>query len=144
MGCYSQSDRSETPDSRHYPAKPARGHGHGHQLTQQTHGQSSSVDACVEAEKSGHDEVVERLKRGKNVLMQELVRLRQQQQSTHNQLQTMVQRLQGMEQRPQQMMTFFPCRVPAFLAQFMQQQTETNRHISEANMKKATEARWYR
>ncbi|KAK8692917.1 hypothetical protein V6N13_070520 [Hibiscus sabdariffa] len=88
------------------PAKPTHGHGHGHQLTQQTRGRSSSVDACVEVEKSGHDEVVERLKRDKDGLMQELVRLRPQRQSTHNELQTMVQRLQGMEQRAQQMMTF--------------------------------------
>ncbi|KAL1059830.1 hypothetical protein V6Z11_1Z003800 [Gossypium hirsutum] len=45
---------------------------------------SSSMGACVE----------------------ELVRLRQQQQTTDNQLQNMVQRLQGMEQRQQQMMSF--------------------------------------
>ncbi|KAL4361715.1 hypothetical protein GQ457_04G036900 [Hibiscus cannabinus] len=90
---------------------------------------------CVEVEKSGHNEEVERLKRDKNVLMQELIRLRQQQQSTHNQLQTIVQRLQGMERRRHG---------PGFLSQIMQQQNERNRNISEANMKKATKAGWYR
>lgn len=115
--------------------KPA--HGHSHQQSQQPNGQSS-VGACVEVGKFGLEEEVERLKRDKNVLMQELVRLRQQQQSTDSQLQTMVQRLQGMEQRQQQMMSFLAKAVqsPGFLAQFVQQKTESNRRITEANKKR--------
>ncbi|XP_062073562.1 heat shock factor protein HSF8-like [Humulus lupulus] len=115
--------------------KPA--HGHSQQQPQSSHGQST-VGACVEVGKFGLEEEVERLKRDKNVLMQELVRLRQQQQSTDNQLQTMVQRLQGMEQRQQQMMSFLAKAVqsPGFLAQFVQQQNESNRRISEANKKR--------
>ncbi|XP_010540762.1 PREDICTED: heat stress transcription factor A-1d isoform X2 [Tarenaya hassleriana] len=118
--------------------KPAHGHQH-------SHGQNSSVGACVEVGKFGLEEEVERLKRDKNVLMQELVRLRQQQQSTDNQLQKMVQRLQGMEQRQQQIMSFLAKAVqnPHFLAQFLQQQqqqqqqqNEGNRCISEANKKR--------
>ncbi|XP_010538384.1 PREDICTED: LOW QUALITY PROTEIN: heat stress transcription factor A-1d-like [Tarenaya hassleriana] len=115
--------------------KPAHGHGHQH-----SHGQSSSVGACVEVGKFGLEEEVERLKRDKNVLMQALVRLRQQQQSTDNQLQTMIQRLQGMEQRQQHIMSFLAKAVqsPHFLAQFLQpqQQNESNRRISEANKKR--------
>ncbi|MBA0593258.1 hypothetical protein Gorai_010211 [Gossypium raimondii] len=116
--------------------KPA--HGHGHQQTQQPHGQSSSMGACVEVGKFGLEEEVERLKRDKNVLMQELVRLRQQQQTTDNQLQNMVQRLQGMEQRQQQMMSFLAKAVqnPSFFAQFVHQQNESNRRISETNKKR--------
>ncbi|XVF13658.1 hypothetical protein REPUB_Repub08aG0226900 [Reevesia pubescens] len=116
--------------------KPA--HGHVHHQTQQSHGQNSSVGACVEVGKFGLEEEVERLKRDKNVLMQQLVRLRQQQQATDNQLQTMVQRLQGMEQRQQQMMSFLAkaMQSPGFLAQFVQQQNESNRRISEANKKR--------
>lgn len=112
-------------------------HGHSNQQQQPTHTQSS-VGACVEVGKFGLEEEVERLKRDKNVLMQELVRLRQQQQSTDNQLQTMVQRLQGMEQRQQQMMSFLAKAVqsPGFLAQFVQQQNESNRRITEANKKR--------
>ncbi|CAA3021789.1 heat shock factor HSF8 [Olea europaea subsp. europaea] len=115
--------------------KPAHGH---HQQQQQSHGQSSSVGACVEVGKFGLEEEVERLKRDKNVLMQELVRLRQQQQTTDSQLQAMVQRLQGMEQRQQQMMSFLAKAMnsPGFLAQFMQQQNESNRRISEGNKKR--------
>ncbi|KAL0550511.1 hypothetical protein IC582_015033 [Cucumis melo] len=113
-------------------------HGQSQQQPQQSHGQSSSVGACVEVGKFGLEEEVERLKRDKNVLMQELVRLRQQQQTTDNQLQTMVQRLQGMEQRQQQMMSFLAKAVqsPGFLAQFVQQQNESTRRISEANKKR--------
>ncbi|KAI4314505.1 hypothetical protein L6164_027408 [Bauhinia variegata] len=115
--------------------KPA--HGHSNQQAQQAHGQSSSVGACVEVGKFGLEEEVERLKRDKNVLMQELVRFRQQQQSTDNQLQAMVQRLQGMEQRQQQMMSFLAKAVqsPGFLAQFVQQ-NESNRRLTEANKKR--------
>ena len=116
--------------------KPA--HGQNHQQAQQPHGQSSSVGACVEVGKFGLEEEVERLQRDKNVLMQELVRLRQQQQTTDNQLQTMVQRLQGMEQRQQQMMSFLAKAVqsPGFFAQFVQQQNESNKRITEVNKKR--------
>ncbi|KAL9422752.1 hypothetical protein AB3S75_034935 [Citrus x aurantiifolia] len=116
--------------------KPA--HGHGHQQSHQQNAQSSSVGACVEVGKFGLEEEVERLKRDKNMLMQELVRLRQQQQATDSQLQTMVQRLQGMEQRHQQMMAFLAKAVqsPGFLAQFVQQQNDSNKRIAEANKKR--------
>lgn len=82
--------------------KPA--HGHNHRLTQQSHSKSGS--ACVEVGKFGFEEEVERLKRDKNVFMQEIVRLRQQQQATEKQLQAMVKCLNGMELRQQQMMSF--------------------------------------
>ncbi|KAG8476876.1 hypothetical protein CXB51_030126 [Gossypium anomalum] len=116
--------------------KPAQGH--GHQQTQQAHGQSSSGGACVEVGEFGLEKEVERLKRDKNVLLQELVRLRQQQQSTDNQMQTMAQRLHGMEQWQPQMMSFLAKAVqsPGFLAQFIQQKNESNRHKTEANKKR--------
>lgn len=115
--------------------KPAQGHS---QQPQQSHGQNSTVGACVEVGKFGLEEEVERLKRDKNVLMQELVRLRQQQQTTDNQLQAMVSRLQGMEQRQQQMMSFLAKAVnsPGFLQQFVQQQNESTRLITEGNKKR--------
>ncbi|KAL2518295.1 Heat stress transcription factor A-1d [Abeliophyllum distichum] len=111
---------------------------HGHNQQQHQHGQNSSVGACVEVGKFGLEEEVERLKRDKNVLMQELVRLRQQQQATDGQLQATVQRLQGMEQRQQQMMSFLAKAVnsPGFLAQFMQQQNDSSLRITEGNKKR--------
>ncbi|KAL8254470.1 hypothetical protein R6Q59_032691 [Mikania micrantha] len=114
--------------------KSASGHS---QPPQQPHQQTSSVGACVEVGKFGLEEEVEILKRDKNILMQELVRLRQQQQTTDNQMQSMVQRLQGMEQRQQQMMSFLAKAVnsPRFLAHFVQQQNES-RLITEGNKKR--------
>ncbi|KAJ4957399.1 hypothetical protein NE237_024510 [Protea cynaroides] len=111
---------------------------HVHNQQPQPQGQSSSVGACVEVGKFGLEEEVERLKRDKNVLMQELVRLRQQQQATDHQLQTMGQRLQGMEQRQQQMMSFLAkaMQSPGFLAQLVQQQNESNRRIAGVNKKR--------
>ncbi|XP_068650518.1 heat stress transcription factor A-1-like [Aristolochia californica] len=104
---------------------------------QQPQGQSPSVGACVEVGKFGLEEEIERLKRDKNVLMQELVRLRQQQQATDHQLQTLGQRLQGMEQRQQQMMSFLAkaMQSPGFLAQLVQQ-NDSNRRIAGVNKKR--------
>ncbi|KAL9272022.1 Heat stress transcription factor A-1-like protein [Drosera capensis] len=115
-----------------------KSHGATSQHQQQVHAQTSSVGACVEVGKFGLEEEVERLKRDKNVLMQELVRLRLQQQTTDNQLQVMVQRLQGMEQRQQQMMSFLAkaMQSPGFLAQFVQQKTESNKLITEGSKKR--------
>ncbi|KAK1374993.1 Heat shock transcription factor A1c1 [Heracleum sosnowskyi] len=115
--------------------KPTQGQS---QQPQQPHGQSSSVGACVEVGTFGLEEEVERLKRDKNVLMQELVRLRQQQQTTDNQLQTMVKRLHGMEQRQQQMMSFLAKAVnsPGFLSHFVQQQNESTKRLTEGNKKR--------
>ncbi|KAK1272700.1 Heat stress transcription factor A-1 [Acorus gramineus] len=110
---------------------------HVHNMPQQPQGQNASVGACVEVGKFGLEEEIERLKRDKNVLMQELVRLRQQQQATDNQLQTMGQRLQGMEQRQQQMMSFLAkaMQSPGFLAQLVHQ-NDSNRRIAGVNKKR--------
>ncbi|KAB1995782.1 hypothetical protein ES319_D13G184600v1 [Gossypium barbadense] len=88
--------------------------------------------------KFGLQEEVEGLKRDKNVLMQELVRVRQQQQATDNQLQAYGQRVQMMEQRQQQMMSFLAkvMQTPGFLNQLLQQQNECNRQLTGANKKR--------
>ncbi|MBA0846011.1 hypothetical protein Goarm_023018 [Gossypium armourianum] len=100
--------------------------------------QNSSIGACVDVGKFGLQEEVEGLKRDKNVLMQELVRLRQQQQATDNQLQAYGQRVQMMEQRQQQMMSFLAkfMQTPGFLNQLLQQQNECNRQLTGANKKR--------
>ncbi|CAI9288760.1 unnamed protein product [Lactuca saligna] len=121
---------------RRKPA-PSHHHHHHHHHQPNTQLQTPSVTSCVEVGKFGLEEEVERLKRDKNVLMQELVRLRQQQQATDNTMQSMVQRLQGMEQRQQQMMSFLAKAVnsPGFLAHFVQQ-NEATKLITEGNNKK--------
>ncbi|KAG8647932.1 hypothetical protein MANES_09G127300v8 [Manihot esculenta] len=69
---------------------------------------------------------------------QELVRLRQQQQATDNQLQTVGQRVQAMEQRQQQMMSFLAkaMQSPGFLNQLVQQNNESNRLAAGGNKKR--------
>ncbi|ESQ41676.1 hypothetical protein EUTSA_v10013428mg [Eutrema salsugineum] len=111
---------------------------HVQQNQQQTQVQNSSVGACVEVGKFGIEEEVERLKRDKNVLMQELVRLRQQQQATEHQLQNVGQKVQVMEQRQQQMMSFLAKAVqsPGFLNQLVQQNNDGNRQIPGSNKKR--------
>ncbi|KAK8983556.1 hypothetical protein V6N11_073961 [Hibiscus sabdariffa] len=100
--------------------------------------QSSTVRACVEVGRFGHKEEVETLKRGKNILMQELVRLRQQQQATDDQLQAFGQRVDVMEQRQQQMMSFLAkaMQSPGFLDQLVQKKNESNSHRTGANKKR--------
>ncbi|KAH6813767.1 heat shock factor 3 [Perilla frutescens var. frutescens] len=100
--------------------------------------QNPSVPSCIEVGKFGIEEEVERLKRDKNLLMQELVRLRQQQQSTDTQLQTVGQRVHVMEQRQQQMMSFLAkaMQSPGFVSQLVHQQNDSGRQISGANKKR--------
>ena len=76
---------------------------------------------CIEVGKFGLEEEIEWLKRDKNILVQELVKLRQQQQSTDHQLRTLSHRLQSMDQRQQQMMSFLAKALhnPSFLAQLV-------------------------
>nr|GEV59856.1 zinc finger, CCHC-type [Tanacetum cinerariifolium] len=76
-------------------------------------------------------------KKRQKLLMKELVRLRKQQQTTDNQMQSMVERLQGMEQRQQQMMSFFAKGVnsPGFLSHFVQHQNESTKLITKGSKK---------
>lgn len=99
---------------------------------------NTSVNACIEVGKFGLEEEIERLKRDKTVLMQELVKLRLHQQSTDHELQSLRQRLQGMEQNQQQMMSFLAMAVqsPAFLAKLVQKSGNSNRWKTEANKKR--------
>ncbi|KAL3653803.1 hypothetical protein CASFOL_003484 [Castilleja foliolosa] len=98
----------------------------------------SSTGSCIEVGKLGIVEEVERLKSDKNILMQELVRLRQQQQSTDNQLQTVGQRVHGMEQRQQQMMSFLAkaMQSPGFVSQIVHNNDASSRQISGGNKKR--------
>ncbi|KAH0690020.1 hypothetical protein KY289_017378 [Solanum tuberosum] len=99
---------------------------------------NASVASCVEVGKFGIEEEVERLKRDKDVLMQELVKLRQQQQEMDHQLGTVGQRVQLMENRQQQMMSFLAkaMQSPGFVAQLVHQQNGNNRHITGLNKKR--------
>ena len=93
--------------------------------------------ACVEVGRFGLDGEVERLKRDKQVLMMELVKLRQQQQSTKSHLQAMEGRLRKTELKQQQMMNFLAraMRNPSFVQQLVQQK-EKRKELEEAIRRK--------
>ncbi|CAN4085546.1 unnamed protein product [Withania somnifera] len=110
---------------------------HGHQQTT-SQVPNASVASCVEVGKFGIKEEVERLKKDKDVLMQELVKLRQQQKDTDCQLQTVGECVQSMEKRQQQMMSFLAkaMQSPGFVAQLVHAQNGSNRLITGMNKKR--------
>lgn len=82
--------------------------------------------ACVEVGKCGLEGEVERLRRDRNVLMTEIVRLRQQQQNSRDQVIAMEARLQATEKKQQQMMTFLAKALnnPSFMQQLAQKNSQ--------------------
>uniref|UniRef100_A0A1D1ZAG9 Heat stress transcription factor A-1b n=2 Tax=Anthurium amnicola TaxID=1678845 RepID=A0A1D1ZAG9_9ARAE len=98
---------------------------------------SALVQTCVEVGKFGFEEEIESLKRDKAVLMQELVKLRQHQQNSDNELHCVRDRIQVMEQQQQQMLSFLAMAVqnPGFLPQLVQQ-NGNNWWRVEANKKR--------
>ncbi|KAK6260040.1 Heat shock factor (HSF)-type [Theobroma cacao] len=96
-----------------------------------------ALGPCVEVGRFGLDGEVDRLRRDKQVLMMELVKLRQQQQNTRAYLQAVEERLQGTEKKQKQMMSFLARAMqnPAFLQQLMQQK-EIRKELEEAMSKK--------
>lgn len=111
---------------------------HAHNSQQQMDEvQNSSSSACVEVGKFGLEDEIGRLKRDKEVLMQELVKLRQQQQATNQQLQNVGERLHLMELRQQQMMSFLAKAMnrPGFVSQFVQQ-NDNNHHTIGVNKRR--------
>ncbi|XP_057519683.1 heat stress transcription factor A-2c-like [Amaranthus tricolor] len=99
--------------------------------------QQGVIEPCVELGRFGLDGEVDRLKRDKQVLMMELVKLRQHQQNTRAYLQAMEQRLQATEMKQQQMMNFLARAMqnPSFLQQLVQQK-ERRKELEEALTKK--------
>ncbi|KAF8401017.1 hypothetical protein HHK36_014320 [Tetracentron sinense] len=85
--------------------------------------QHQGEEACVELGPFGLEGELEILRRDRNILMVEIVKLRQQQQVSRDQLVAVEERLQGTEKKQQQMMAFL-ARVlssPAFVKKLIQQ-----------------------
>ncbi|KAK4357148.1 hypothetical protein RND71_022758 [Anisodus tanguticus] len=105
-------------------------------------GQASNqgIDSCIELGKLELDGEVDRLRREKQVLMMELVELRQHQQSTKSYIKTMEEKLKRTEQKQQQMMNFLAKAMqnPRFLEQMMQQK-ERRKELVEEIRKKRTQ-----
>ena len=105
--------------------------------TFQLQASQQALDSCVEVGRFGLDGEVDRLKRDKQVLMVELVKLRQQQQNTRTYIQSMENRLRKTEGKQQQMMNFLARAMqnPNFLQQLVQQK-ERRKELQEAITKK--------
>ncbi|CAM6037511.1 unnamed protein product [Sphagnum compactum] len=93
------------------------------QQQQQQHDADGALAPFTEVEKLGLEKQIEMLKREKNVLLLELVRLQEQQQNTEHELQVMGQHLQVTEQRQHRIMAFLAKAVqtPGFLAHLVSQ-----------------------
>ncbi|KAK7393722.1 hypothetical protein VNO78_22286 [Psophocarpus tetragonolobus] len=102
-------------------------------IHQQPHPLQQALDPCVEVGRFGLDGEVDGLRRDKQVLMVELLKLRQQQQNTRNQLQSMETRLKRTEQKQQQMMKFLARAMqnPNFLQQLVQRR-ELRKELEES------------
>ncbi|CAL5066828.1 unnamed protein product [Urochloa decumbens] len=96
-----------------------------------------SLGPYLEVGHFGYDAEIDRLKRDKQLLMAEVVKLRQEQQNTKANLKAMEDRLQGTEQKQQQMMAFLArvMRNPEFLKHLISQ-NEMRKELQDAISKK--------
>ncbi|KAF7146186.1 hypothetical protein RHSIM_Rhsim04G0197300 [Rhododendron simsii] len=92
---------------------------------------------CVEVGRFGLDAEIDRLRRDKQVLMLELVKLRQEQQNTRSYINAMEERLSGTEMKQRQMMGFLAKAMhnPSFLQKLIQQ-NDVRRELEEEICKK--------
>ncbi|GMH26269.1 hypothetical protein Nepgr_028112 [Nepenthes gracilis] len=106
-----------------------------HGLAQQKYSQEKEppLEASEEVDYTNLQKEVETLKTDKNVLMQELVKLRERQATSQNKLLVLRERLHGMEKNQQQMLSFLVMvmQSPGLLVQLYQPQ-EGNWRMAEA------------
>lgn len=90
-------------------------------VSSQSMQQRGGPGACVEVGEFGLENEIERLKRDRNILMSEIVRLRHQQLNSRELLRAMEGRLQATEKKQQQMMTFLAKAMnnPSFMQQLV-------------------------
>lgn len=97
---------------------------------------------CVELGNYGLDEELEILKRDRNLLMAEIVNLKQQQQNSRGQVLAMEERARATEKKQQQMMSFLARAFsnPAFLQQYTDKygQGKGQQHIEIGQKRKLT------
>jgi heat shock transcription factor, other eukaryote len=93
--------------------------------------------SCLEVGEFGFEEEIDRLKRDKNILMTEIVKLRQEQLTTREHVHAMEERLRTADQKHVQMMGFLAMsmRNPEFFQQLVQQQ-DKRKELEDAISKK--------
>ncbi|KAK7377071.1 hypothetical protein VNO80_02491 [Phaseolus coccineus] len=95
--------------------------------------------ACVELGEFGLEGELERLKRDRNILMAEIVRLRHQQLNSRDQLSAMETRLQATEKKQQKMMIFLAkaLKNPSFMQQLVHKTPQSREMLNvEINRKR--------
>jgi heat shock transcription factor len=99
--------------------------------------QQQAPASCLEVGEFGFEEEIDRLKRDKNILITEVVKLRQEQQTTKDHVRAMEERLRVAEQKQVQMMGFLAraMRNPEFFQQLVQQQ-DKRKELEDAISKK--------
>ncbi|KAF0923679.1 hypothetical protein E2562_006655 [Oryza meyeriana var. granulata] len=99
--------------------------------------QQQSLTSALEVGEFGFEEEIDRLKRDKNILITEVVKLRQEQQATKDHVKAMEDRLRVAEQKQVQMMGFLAraMRNPEFFQQLAQQK-EKRKELEDAISKK--------
>jgi len=103
----------------------------------QSQASEQGPDPCVlEVGKFGLDAEIDRLRRDKQIIMVELVKLRQQQQNTRAYLKDMEEKLSGTETKQRQMMSFLAKAIqnPCFVEQLIQR--DRRKELEEAISKK--------
>ncbi|XP_060181421.1 heat stress transcription factor A-6b-like [Lycium barbarum] len=103
-------------------------------------GQASNqgIDSYIELGKLELDREIDRLRREKQVLVMELVELRQHQQTTKSYIKSMEEKLKRTEQKQKQMMSFLAKAMenPRFLEQMMQQKERRKELVEEIRKKR--------
>ncbi|KAF5452770.1 hypothetical protein F2P56_027737 [Juglans regia] len=105
--------------------------------TPQPQASQQALDTCIEVGRFGLEGEVDWLRRDKQVLMAELVKLRQQEQDNRTYLQAMEDRLTKTELKQKQTMSFLARAMqnPNFIKQLVQQK-DTRKELEEATTKK--------
>ncbi|KAL5217226.1 hypothetical protein ABZP36_017910 [Zizania latifolia] len=106
----------------------------------QSSAQQQPAEACLEVGQFGRDGHVDRLQRDKSVLIAEVMKLRQEQQTTRAQMLAMEERISVAEQKQQQMTVFLAraMKNPAFLQMLIDRQGQGHgrRELEDALSKK--------
>ncbi|XAR57284.1 hypothetical protein NMG60_11025364 [Bertholletia excelsa] len=98
---------------------------------------NQGLESCIEVGRFGLDTEIDRLRRDKQVLMEELMKLRHQQQSTKAYLKAVEERLSETEMKQKQMMNFLARAMqnPSFVQQLIQHK-DMRKEIEEAIQRK--------
>ncbi|KAK4422217.1 Heat shock factor protein HSF30 [Sesamum alatum] len=103
--------------------------------------QQSGGGSCVEIGQYGMEEELERLKRDRNLLMAEIVKLKQQQQSSRERIVAIEERIHSTEKKQQHIMSFLAkaFRSPLFVQQYVDKYTQKDKqHIEIGHKRRLT------